>query len=159
MFLWFDQPLKRKNETAKYNLVSSELNQGSGYSDANSPLQTPVSGKAGKAQKASRTSKANRSASQTAGNVGKLSSTNICFWISDSMGKSNFSCSGSTGSPSSNNVTPVGPCRYDSSLGNQVLSYSVVYWLNACISLLSASYLILIQGVDTWIGYLDCGCF
>nr|GMD61604.1 transcription factor E2FB-like [Ipomoea batatas] len=50
-------------------------------------MQTPVSGKS---QKASRTPKANRSASQTAGNVG---------------------------SPSSNNVTPVGACRYDSSLG------------------------------------------
>nr|GMD71365.1 transcription factor E2FB-like [Ipomoea batatas] len=33
------------------------------------------------------------------------------------MGESNFSCSGSTGSPSSNNATPVGACRYDSSLG------------------------------------------
>nr|GMD69581.1 transcription factor E2FB-like [Ipomoea batatas] len=69
MFFRFDQPLKRKKETAKYSLVSGELNQGSGYSDANGPLQTPVSGKA---QKASRTSKANRSASQIAGNVGLL---------------------------------------------------------------------------------------
>ncbi|XP_019199609.1 PREDICTED: transcription factor E2FB-like [Ipomoea nil] len=76
-------PLKRKNETAKNSL-------GSGYYGANSPFQTPVSGKAGKAQKSSRTSKANISAFQTAGNAE---------------------------SPSSNNATPIGPCRYDSSLG------------------------------------------
>ncbi|XP_019197805.1 PREDICTED: transcription factor E2FB-like [Ipomoea nil] len=82
-------PLKRKNETMNHNQVSGDENPGFVYS-LNSPLQTPVSGKAGKTQKMPRTSKANRSASQSAANVG---------------------------SPSGNNTTPVGPCRYDSSLG------------------------------------------
>nr|GMD22957.1 transcription factor E2FB-like [Ipomoea batatas]GMD24380.1 transcription factor E2FB-like [Ipomoea batatas]GME11220.1 transcription factor E2FB-like [Ipomoea batatas] len=81
--------MKRKNETMNHNQVSGDENPGFVYS-LNSPLQTPVSGKAGKTQKMPRTSKANRSASQSAANVG---------------------------SPSGNNTTPVGPCRYDSSLG------------------------------------------
>nr|GMD21367.1 transcription factor E2FB [Ipomoea batatas] len=81
--------MKRKNETMNHNQVSGDENPGFVYS-LNSPLQTPVSGKAGKTQKMPRTSKANRSASQSAANAG---------------------------SPSGNNTTPVGPCRYDSSLG------------------------------------------
>ncbi|CAH9148085.1 unnamed protein product [Cuscuta epithymum] len=83
-------PLKRKNERGKYTQVFSQPNQASGFPDAYSPLQTPVSGKAGKVQKISKTSKANRSLSITAGSIG---------------------------SPFSNNTTPVAPCRYDSSLG------------------------------------------
>nr|GME04166.1 transcription factor E2FB [Ipomoea batatas] len=81
--------MKRKNETMNHNQVSGDENPGFVYS-LNSPLQTPVSGKSGKTQKMPRTSKANRSASQSAANAG---------------------------SPSGNNTTPVGPCRYDSSLG------------------------------------------
>ncbi|XP_059300314.1 transcription factor E2FB-like [Lycium ferocissimum] len=79
-------PLKRKSETA-----NSEQGVGAQVAgDTNSPIQTPISGKAGKSQKVPRTSKA-RSAAQAA-------TSNL-------------------GSPSGNNVTPVGPCRYDSSLG------------------------------------------
>ncbi|XP_072067091.1 transcription factor E2FB isoform X6 [Arachis hypogaea] len=58
---------------------------------ANNPFQTPKSGKIGKGGKSSRLTKCNRSGPQTPG-------PNI-------------------GSPSGNNLTPVGPCRYDSSLG------------------------------------------
>lgn len=58
---------------------------------ANSPFRTPVSGKMGKGGKSSRLTKCNRSGTQTPG-------SNI-------------------GSPAGNNLTPAGPCRYDSSLG------------------------------------------
>lgn len=58
---------------------------------ANSPFRTPVSGKMGKGGKSSRLTKCNRSGTQTSG-------SNI-------------------GSPAGNNLTPAGPCRYDSSLG------------------------------------------
>ncbi|TMW85160.1 hypothetical protein EJD97_023650 [Solanum chilense] len=82
-------PLKRKSAAANYGQVVGDQNPASGYANVNSPLQTtPVSGK--DAQKVPRTSKA-RSASQAV-------TSNV-------------------GSPSGNNVTPVGPCRYDSSLG------------------------------------------
>ncbi|XP_027773509.1 transcription factor E2FB-like isoform X2 [Solanum pennellii] len=54
-----------------------------------SPMLTPISGKAGKSQKEPRASKARSAAQATS----------------------------SLGSPSGNNVTPVGPCRYDNSLG------------------------------------------
>ncbi|CAK9184687.1 unnamed protein product [Ilex paraguariensis] len=83
-------PLKRKIDTADCEDESRE--QKPGYIElVSSPLQTPVSGKGGKAQKIPRIAKCNRSGSQTpAANVG---------------------------SPSGNNLTPAGPCRYDSSLG------------------------------------------
>ncbi|KAL6506488.1 hypothetical protein OROGR_024669 [Orobanche gracilis] len=55
------------------------------------PLRTPVLGKAGKSQKIPRTTKANRGGSQSP-------ATNI-------------------GSPIGDNLTPVGPCRYDNYLG------------------------------------------
>ncbi|CAL5436352.1 unnamed protein product [Camellia sinensis] len=85
-------PLKRKSETADLVAESSDWNPSTGYVEAvGSPLQTPVSGKGGKAQKAPRMARSNRSGSQTpVSNVG---------------------------SPSGNNLTPIGPCRYDSSLG------------------------------------------
>ncbi|KAM7496967.1 hypothetical protein LguiA_021381 [Lonicera macranthoides] len=86
-------PLKRKNEAAEFEAEFTLQNHSSGYTEAvNSPLQTPpLSGKGVKAQKAPRITKCNKSGSQTpASNVG---------------------------SPSGNNLTPVGPCRYDSSLG------------------------------------------
>ncbi|NP_001312535.1 transcription factor E2FB-like [Nicotiana tabacum] len=83
-------PLKRKSETTNYKQGVGAQITDSGYADVSSPMQTPISGKVGKAQKVPRTSKA-RSASQAA-------TSNL-------------------GSPSGNNATPVGPCRYDSSLG------------------------------------------
>ncbi|CAH9050172.1 unnamed protein product [Cuscuta europaea] len=81
--------LKRKTETMSLAHALGDENEVSVYA-LNSPLQTPVSGKLGKAQKISRTSKSNRYVSQTAAIVG---------------------------SPSGNNTTSVGTCRYDSSLG------------------------------------------
>ncbi|KAJ9699588.1 hypothetical protein PVL29_008266 [Vitis rotundifolia] len=82
--------LKRKSET-DYEAESSEWTAAPGYTEVvNSPVQTPVSGKGGKAQKTSRITKCSRSGPQTP-----------------------VSNAGSPG----NNLTPVGPCRYDSSLG------------------------------------------
>lgn len=81
-------PLKRKSAAANYGEGVGDRNPASGYANVNSPVQTPISGK--DAQKVPRTSKA-RSASQA-------NTSNV-------------------GSPSGNNVTPAGPCRYDSSLG------------------------------------------
>ncbi|KAM3374295.1 transcription factor E2FB isoform X1 [Capsicum galapagoense] len=83
-------PLKRKSEIANYEQGVGTQVAGSGYADVSSPMQTPISGKAGKSQKVPRTSKARSAAQAAASNLG---------------------------SPSGNNVTPVGPCRYDSSLG------------------------------------------
>ncbi|KAL7259825.1 hypothetical protein ACSBR1_005651 [Camellia fascicularis] len=85
-------PLKRKSEKADLVAKSSEWNPSTGYVEVvGSPLQTPVSGKGGKAQNAPRMAKSNRSGSQTpVSNVGSLSS---------------------------NNLTLIGPCCYDSSLG------------------------------------------
>ncbi|KAK4375840.1 hypothetical protein RND71_006517 [Anisodus tanguticus] len=83
-------PLKRKSETANYEQGVGAQVVGSGYADVSSPMQTPISGKTGKAQKVPRTSKAKAAAQAAISNLG---------------------------SPSGNNVTPVGPCRYDSSLG------------------------------------------
>ncbi|XP_028102832.1 transcription factor E2FB-like isoform X2 [Camellia sinensis] len=82
----------RKSEKADLVAKSSDWNPSTGYVEAvGSPLQTPVSGNWGKAQKASRMEKSNRFGSQTA--------------VSN------------VGSPSSNNLTTIGPCCYDSSLG------------------------------------------
>ncbi|XP_028102833.1 transcription factor E2FB-like isoform X3 [Camellia sinensis] len=86
--------LKRKSEKADLVAKSSDWNPSTGYVEAvGSPLQTPVSGNWGKAQKASRMEKSNRFGSQTA--------------VSN------------VGSPSSNNLTTIGPCCYDSSLGTE----------------------------------------
>ncbi|OMO83177.1 hypothetical protein COLO4_22655 [Corchorus olitorius] len=83
--------LKRKSDTADRDVESSEWTMHPASTEvASSPLQTPVSGKGGKAQKTSRLTKSNKSGPQTpASNLG---------------------------SPG-NNLTPAGPCRYDSSLG------------------------------------------
>ncbi|CAI9105715.1 OLC1v1004708C1 [Oldenlandia corymbosa var. corymbosa] len=80
-------PAKRKSEMAN---VEADVNNQNPSDPANNSTKTPASGKVGKAQKAPRTTKANRAGSQTPG-------TNV-------------------GSPG-NHLTPVGPCRYDSSLG------------------------------------------
>ncbi|KAL2932655.1 Transcription factor E2FB [Bienertia sinuspersici] len=83
-------PMKRKSDTAEYCAESSDWTTSPGYTEVvNSPLQTPVSGKAGKGR-GSRITKSNRAGPQTP-------MSNV-------------------GSPG-NNLTPVGPCRYDSSLG------------------------------------------
>ncbi|KMT04925.1 hypothetical protein BVRB_7g170910 [Beta vulgaris subsp. vulgaris] len=83
-------PMKRKSDAPEYDAESSDWTTSPGYTEiVNSPLQTPVSGKAGKGR-GSRISKSNRAGPQTpVSNVG---------------------------SPG-NSLTPVGPCRYDSSLG------------------------------------------
>ncbi|XP_034221336.1 uncharacterized protein LOC117632069 isoform X1 [Prunus dulcis] len=86
--------LKRKSDAADYEAESSDRSAapGPGYTEVvTSPLQTPVSSKVGKANKTSRLTKCSRSGPQTpACNVG---------------------------SPSGANLTPAGPCRFDSSLG------------------------------------------
>ncbi|WJX50006.1 hypothetical protein P8452_36371 [Trifolium repens] len=84
-------PLKRKSEAADSEADSGDRMTPGSTQAANSPFQTPVSGKMGKGGKSSRLTKFNRSGTQTPG-------SNI-------------------GSPSGNNLTPAGPCRYDSSLG------------------------------------------
>ncbi|XP_061373074.1 transcription factor E2FB-like [Gastrolobium bilobum] len=83
--------LKRKSETVDFEADSGDRMIPGSTEAANSPFQTPVSGKMGKGGKSSRLTKCNRSGTQTPG-------SNI-------------------GSPSGNNLTPAGPCRYDSSLG------------------------------------------
>ncbi|XP_044504495.1 transcription factor E2FB-like [Mangifera indica] len=83
--------LKRKSGPADNEVDSSERTSGLGYTEiVTSPLQTPVSGKGGKVPKTSRLAKNSKSGPQT-------STSNLA-------------------SPG-NNLTPTGPCRYDSSLG------------------------------------------
>ncbi|KAL1323440.1 hypothetical protein HN51_033784 [Arachis hypogaea] len=83
--------LKRKSNTTDFEVDSGDRVNHVSMGAANNPFQTPKSGKIGKGGKSSRLTKCNRSGPQTPG-------PNI-------------------GSPSGNNLTPVGPCRYDSSLG------------------------------------------
>ncbi|KAM1394140.1 transcription factor E2FB-like isoform X1 [Malus sylvestris] len=84
--------LKRKSDAVDCEAESSDRTTAPGYTDVgNSPLQTPMSTKVGKANKTSRLTKCSKSGPRTpASNVG---------------------------SPSGANVTPAGPCRFDSSLG------------------------------------------
>ncbi|KAA3485830.1 transcription factor E2FB-like isoform X4 [Gossypium australe] len=83
-------PLKRKSDVADREVESGEWTLPRGYNEVFSGLpQTPVSGKGGKAQKTSRLAKSSKFGPQTPSNLG---------------------------SPG-NNLTPAGPCRYDSSLG------------------------------------------
>ncbi|KAH9699522.1 transcription factor E2FB [Citrus sinensis] len=101
--------LKRKSDTADRDAESSEKTTGPGYTEiVNSPLQTPVSGKGGKAQKTSRLAKNSKIGPQiSASNLGhKETKVNI-------FDEKNSYLTGSPG----NNLTPTGPCRYDSSLG------------------------------------------
>ncbi|XP_077230298.1 transcription factor E2FB-like [Tasmannia lanceolata] len=88
--LVFKSPLKQKPEAEEYEVESSEWTPGH-TEVVNSPLHTPVSGKGGRINGRSKVSKYSRSVPQT-----PLSNA---------------------GSPSSNALTPVGSCRYDSSLG------------------------------------------
>ncbi|KAK8550772.1 hypothetical protein V6N12_039461 [Hibiscus sabdariffa] len=84
-------PLKRKSDVADLEVESGEWVMLQGYTEvASSALQTPVSGTRGKAQKTSRLAKCSKLGPQTPA--------------------SNFGSAG-------NNLTPAGPCRYDSSLG------------------------------------------
>ncbi|KAF4376430.1 hypothetical protein CsatB_028354 [Cannabis sativa] len=82
--------LKRKVDIVDYEVESSDR-AGPRFEVVNSSLQTPVSVKAGKATKTSRLTKCSKARPQTP--------------ISN------------VGSPSGPNLTPAGPCRYDSSLG------------------------------------------
>ncbi|XP_022152951.1 transcription factor E2FB-like isoform X2 [Momordica charantia] len=83
--------LKRKSEVADYEAESTDRAAGPRFTEVvSSPHQTPVSVKGGKGNK-SRLTKCSRSGPQTP-------MSNV-------------------GSPSANNLTPAGPCRYDSSLG------------------------------------------
>ncbi|GMH12180.1 hypothetical protein Nepgr_014021 [Nepenthes gracilis] len=83
--------MKRKNEMVEYDAESCDWTAGPGYAEVvNGPLQTPVSGKGGRGPRASRIAKGGKSGPQTP--------------------------MSSVGSPG-NSLTPVGPCRYDSSLG------------------------------------------
>ncbi|KAK6144185.1 hypothetical protein DH2020_021005 [Rehmannia glutinosa] len=84
--------LKRKTGTADSEVKSAEQNAGpGGVAVVRGPLHTPPSAKSGKAQKVPRTTKASKAGSQ-------IPMANV-------------------GSPGGNNLTPGGPCRYDSSLG------------------------------------------
>ncbi|GFQ05750.1 transcription factor e2fb [Phtheirospermum japonicum] len=75
----------------EYETEPADQNVGPGSTGVpKGPPRTPAAGKTGKAQKTPRTTKANKAGSQTP-------TTDI-------------------GSPAGNNLTPVGPCRYDSSL-------------------------------------------
>ncbi|KAF7805743.1 transcription factor E2FB-like [Senna tora] len=82
---------KRKSSKAESEADSVDKMTPGSTEAANSTFQTPISGKMGKGSKTSRLTKCNKAGPQTPG-------SNI-------------------GSPSSNNLTPAGPCRYDSSLG------------------------------------------
>ncbi|KAB5561641.1 hypothetical protein DKX38_006598 [Salix brachista] len=89
--------LKRKSDAADHQGESSDWNAGHGYMEVvTSPLQTPVSGKGGKTPKTSRLTKSSKSGSQSA---------------AAALGQSK------PASSPGNNLTPTGPCRYDSSLG------------------------------------------
>ncbi|TYI48705.1 hypothetical protein E1A91_D13G265400v1 [Gossypium mustelinum] len=85
-------PLKRKSDVADREVESGEWILPRGYNEVFSGLpQTPVSGKGGKAQKTSRLAKSSKFGPQT-----------LLQILVSSPG---------------NNLTPAGPCRYDSSLG------------------------------------------
>nr|XP_043631378.1 transcription factor E2FB isoform X2 [Erigeron canadensis] len=85
-------PLKRKGDTAAFEAESKEQSPIPGNTLAvSNPLQTPVSGKVPKAIKVPRVGKSNRAGSQTPAS--------------------------NADSPAGHNLTSVGPCRYDSSLG------------------------------------------
>ncbi|XP_073004550.1 transcription factor E2FA-like isoform X2 [Typha latifolia] len=86
-------PLKRKAEQEENEAAESvEWMSSAGYAEAvTSPLLTPVSGKGGRLYGKSKGAKYNKAGPQTP--------------------------MSNAGSPSSNPLTPVGTCRYDSSLG------------------------------------------
>ncbi|KAL3850265.1 hypothetical protein ACJIZ3_012147 [Penstemon smallii] len=84
-------PVKRKSAMPDGEVDSAEQNAGPSSSVTNDPACTLVSPKSGKAQKAPRTTKSNKAGSRT-------SLANI-------------------GSPEDKNLTLVGPCRFDNSLG------------------------------------------
>ncbi|XP_010262959.1 PREDICTED: transcription factor E2FA-like [Nelumbo nucifera] len=84
-------PLKRKSETEDCEGFN-EWTTSPGYTEVvNSPLRTPVSGKGGRVYSKSKVPKHSKSGPQTP--------------------------VPNAGSPSGNTLTPVGTCRYDSSLG------------------------------------------
>ncbi|WOG87736.1 hypothetical protein DCAR_0206967 [Daucus carota subsp. sativus] len=83
--------MKRKFEGPEFEGDFNKQNPNSGFTeDVSSPFQRPAPKKGGKPQKVPRIAKFNQTASTPVSGVG---------------------------SPSANNPTPAGPCRYDSSLG------------------------------------------
>lgn len=76
------QPMKRKSDTPEYDAESSDWTTSPGYTEiVNSPLQTPVSGKAGKGR-GSRISKSNRAGPQTpVSNVGQYRSSKLLYMV------------------------------------------------------------------------------
>ncbi|KAL8090005.1 hypothetical protein AgCh_039459 [Apium graveolens] len=85
------QQIKRKYGGPDFEGDYNKQNPNSGFTEVvSSPLQRPAPKKVGKAQKVARIAKFNQTASTPVSGVG---------------------------SPSANNLTPAGPCRYDSSLG------------------------------------------
>ncbi|KAF3785771.1 Transcription factor [Nymphaea thermarum] len=85
-------PLKRKAEVEEHEAESSDYTTGQGYTEVvNSPMTTPISGKGGKVYGKGKVSKNMQSGPQTP--------------------------TSNAGSPATSTLTPVGTCRYDSSLG------------------------------------------
>ncbi|XP_031504833.1 transcription factor E2FA-like isoform X2 [Nymphaea colorata] len=85
-------PLKRKAEVEEHEAESSDYTTGQGYTEVvNSPMTTPISGKGGKVYGKGKVSKNMQSGPQTP--------------------------TSNAGSPAASTLTPVGTCRYDSSLG------------------------------------------
>ncbi|KAL5976455.1 E2F transcription factor 3 [Asimina triloba] len=91
-YLWSLVSLKRKFVTDDFEVESNELTTIPEYADmVISPFCTPISGKGDRARSRFKTSKSTSGGLQTPAS--------------------------NTGSPSGNALTPVGSCRYDSSLG------------------------------------------
>lgn len=65
------QPLKRKSAAANYGQGVGDQNPVSEYANVNSPVQTPMSGKAGNTQKIPKTSKARSASQAVASNAGE----------------------------------------------------------------------------------------
>ncbi|KAL1152570.1 hypothetical protein V6Z11_A09G117300 [Gossypium hirsutum] len=117
----------RKSDVADREVESGDWARPPGYTEViGSPLQTPVSGKGGKAQKASRLTKNSRSGPQ-------IPASNL-------------------GSPG-NNVTPTGPCRYDSSLVERVNSKTDIMFSEFNPGLLTRKFINLIKQAED--GILD----
>ncbi|RZR79163.1 hypothetical protein BHM03_00004795 [Ensete ventricosum] len=95
------KPENKDNEAA----VSNELKTSPGYAGANNPLLTPVTGKGGKTNDSYKVAKYNKSGPQTPMSNADLGLI-FMIWVP-------------AGSALGNVLTPVGTCRYDSSLGEQ----------------------------------------
>ena len=112
--------LKRKFDYDEGEVAESgEWPTSPGYNVVNSPLQTPVSANKEKGFGRPKSIKSVRSLPQTpVSNDGSYSNLSISIALSISSTSLAF-----LGSPSSNAVTPVGTCRYDSSLGDWIFIF------------------------------------